>query len=119
MPDRTAAGDGPRVGGRGGPGTDRVDHRLDADFEYASQRRARVVADSIAVEVGEMPDERSGATVDREGRVVSVAIGAADPVALRAGTNTWVRLVGVAEDVAGACDALDVAAGRDGQPDRD
>jgi KEOPS complex subunit Pcc1 len=51
-----------------------------------------------------MPDERSEASVDREGRVVSAAIGAADLVALRAGTNTWLRLVGVAEDVAAAGD---------------
>jgi KEOPS complex subunit Pcc1 len=86
------------------PDADESNHRLDADFEYASERRARVVAESIRVEVGEMPDERSGATVDREGRVVNIAIGADDLVALRAGTNTWVRLVGVAEDVATAGD---------------
>jgi KEOPS complex subunit Pcc1 len=118
MPDRTTLGDGPQIDGSRGPDGDVSDHRLDVEFEYPSEQCARVVADSVAVEVGEMPDERSGATVDREGRVVTVGIGAADLVALRAGTNTWVRLVGVAEDVAVACDALDVAAGCDGQPER-
>ena len=102
MPDRTDAAGPPDVGTRN-PDADSPDHCLEADFEYATERRARVVAESISVEVGEMPDERSAATVDREGRVVSIAIGAADLVALRAGTNTWVRLVGVAEDVADAC----------------
>ncbi|MBB6647549.1 KEOPS complex subunit Pcc1 [Halobellus ruber] len=98
MPDRPES----PAGRNGGPDADNLYHRLDADFEYATEQRARAVAESIAVEVGEISDGRSGATVDREDRVVSVEIGAADLVALRAGMNTWIRLVGVAEDVAGA-----------------
>ena len=104
MPDRTDAAEGSGDAGTRGPSRGEPDHRLEAEFEYAHERRARDVADSIRVEVGEIPDERSGATVDRRGRVVSVAVGAADLVALRAGANTWTRLVGVAEDVAAACD---------------
>jgi KEOPS complex subunit Pcc1 len=103
MPDRQERTPESRTGWNGVSAADGPDHRLEADFEYATERRARTVAESIAVEVGEISDERSGATVDREGRVVSIEIGAADLVALRAGTNTWIRLVGVAEDVAGAC----------------
>jgi len=99
MPDRTDSADGPGGVGPRDPDDD-PDHLLTADFEYASERRARAVAESIRVEVGEMPDERSAATVERQGGVVR----AADLVALRAGTNTWIRLVGVAEDVAAACD---------------
>jgi KEOPS complex subunit Pcc1 len=102
MPERTDSGTESRDAESQTP--DESDHLLEAEFEYASERRARVVAESIRVEVGEMPDERSEASVDREGRVVSAAIGAADLVALRAGTNTWLRLVGVAEDVAAAGD---------------
>ena len=114
MPERTDSAT--ETGGTGGRplGSSTPDHRLDIDFEYATERRAEAVAESIRVEVGEMPDERSGATVEREGTAVHVAIGAADLVALRAGTNTWVRLVGVAEDVAAACDGR-VGRGGDGR----
>ena len=77
-------------------------HTLAFEFEYATERRARTVADSIRVETGEVPDDRSRARVDRDGRVVGVDVAAADLVALRAGGNTWLRLVRVAEDVARA-----------------
>jgi KEOPS complex subunit Pcc1 len=58
--------------------------------------------------VGEIDDARSAARVDRpadpddgaRGRTVRVGIDAADLVALRAGTNTWIRLLDVAERVA-------------------
>jgi len=108
MPDPTD-----RTGDTGVRGADGPAHRLEVDFGYAGERRARVVAESIAVEVGEMPDERSGATVRRDGEVVRVGIDAADLVALRAGANTWVRLAGVAEAVAAACESPP-APGRDG-----
>jgi len=75
-------------------------HEAVIDFEYDDERRARVVADSVRVEVGEIVDDRSRAAVERDGCDVRVAVEAADLVALRAGLNTWLRLVGVAEDVA-------------------
>ncbi len=78
-----------------------VEHAATVDFEYDTERRARAVAESIAVEVGEIDDARSGADVDRDGRVVRVDVAAADLVALRAGLNTWLRLVTVAEEVVG------------------
>ena len=81
-----------------------ADHTITVAFEYATERRARTVADSVRVETDEVPDDRSRARVNREGRVVGVDVAAADLVALRAGANTWLRLVGVAEDVAGAAD---------------
>jgi len=74
-------------------------HHLSLQFEYDTERRARMVERSVRIEVGEIDDDRSGARVDREGRTVEVRIGAADLVALRAGTNTWVRLLDVAETV--------------------
>lgn len=66
---------------------------------YPSERRARVVADALAPEVGEIDDPRSCATVVREGATVRVRIDADDLVALRAGINSWSRLVEVAERV--------------------
>nr|WP_283102277.1 KEOPS complex subunit Pcc1 [Haloplanus sp. XH21] len=69
-------------------------------FDYADERRARIVERSVRVEVGEIDDARSAARVDRDGKQVRVRIGAADLVALRAGANTWTRLLDVAETVA-------------------
>ncbi|MFB6091028.1 MAG: KEOPS complex subunit Pcc1 [Halobellus sp.] len=77
-----------------------TEHAAAIDFEYDDERRARIVAESVGVEVGEIADDRSRAEVTRDGRVVGVDVAAADLVALRAGLNTWVRLVDVAEDVA-------------------
>ena len=80
-------------------------HRSSLAFSYDDERRARTVAESVAVEVGEIDDDRSGARVSRDGRTVSVAVDAADLVALRAGCNSWLRLVSVAEETAEAADA--------------
>ncbi|MFC6826498.1 KEOPS complex subunit Pcc1 [Halopelagius fulvigenes] len=74
------------------------------EFSYADERRARAVAESVRVEVGEIDDARSAASVEREGRLVRVRVDAADLVALRAGTNSWLRLVSVAETVAADAD---------------
>ena len=68
---------------------------------YPSERRARIVADALAPEVGEIDDPRSSAAVTREGAVVRVRIDADDLTALRAGINSWSRLVEVAERVSG------------------
>ncbi|WP_435126914.1 KEOPS complex subunit Pcc1 [Halobaculum sp. D14] len=76
------------------------DHRTVLTFPYADERRARTVHDAVAVERGEIDDDRSTAEADRVGDAVEVTVRARDLVALRAGTNTWLRLVGVAEAVA-------------------
>lgn len=78
---------------------DDAPHTLSLRFAYATERRARIVERSVRVEVGEIDDDRSAARVEREGRTVRVRIGAADLVALRAGANTWLRLLDVAEAV--------------------
>ncbi|GAB6878949.1 hypothetical protein JCM17823_12230 [Halorubrum gandharaense] len=69
-------------------------------FSYPTERRAMAVADALAPEVGEIDDVRSGATVEREGHVVRVSVFADDLVAMRAGVNSWSRLVETAEQVA-------------------
>ena len=79
-------------------------HTASLSFSYSDERRARIVEASVAVEVGGIDDARSGATVDRDGDTVEVTVRAADLVALRAGINSWTRMVGVAEDVAGIGD---------------
>lgn len=75
-------------------------HAAALSFTYDDQRRARVVAESVGVEVGEIDDARSSADVTRRDRTVEVSVTAADLVALRAGINTWTRLVAVAEETA-------------------
>jgi KEOPS complex subunit Pcc1 len=77
-------------------------HSASLEFDYADEQRARIVELSIAVEVGEIDDARSRARVDRDGRTVVVTVDAGDLVALRAGVNTWIRLVETAEAVAAA-----------------
>jgi KEOPS complex subunit Pcc1 len=76
--------------------TDDAPHRLSLRFDYGTERRARSVERAVRVEVGEIDDVRSSARVERRGRTVEVRIGAADLVALRAGSNTWTRLLSVA-----------------------
>jgi KEOPS complex subunit Pcc1 len=89
--------------------TDRpFDHEAVLRFSYARERRARLVERGVRVEVDEIDDDRSTASVAREGREVVVRVRAADLVALRAGLNSWRRLVSVAETVVGRV-------GRDGR----
>ena len=76
-------------------------HDATLSVTYTDERRARAVADAVAVEAGAIADvdDRSRATVERDDRLVRVRVDADDLVALRAACNTWMRLVRVAEDV--------------------
>ncbi|ELY92536.1 KEOPS complex subunit Pcc1 [Natrialba taiwanensis] len=67
------------------------------EFDYESSERATVVAESVAREIGEIDDERSRTTIERDGSVVTIRIDAEDVIALRAAVNTWFALVDVAE----------------------
>ena len=81
-------------------------HTAEIAFEYNDERRARIVEESVRVEVDEIADDRSGATVARDGGLVRVTIVAADLIALRAGSNTWIRLLEVAERITQTGDRL-------------
>jgi len=74
-------------------------HETVLSFQYPSERRARLVDDALAPEVGEIDDARSAATVSRDGDAVRVRVVADDLVALRAGINSWSRLIEVAERI--------------------
>lgn len=87
--------------------------------------RGALVADAIEVEEGEMPDDRSRARVRTTGREGGtggdreVVITAADLIALRAASNTWLRLVDVAERVIDVADGRGTGSeGGDGRSDR-
>ncbi|WP_435360615.1 KEOPS complex subunit Pcc1 [Haloarchaeobius sp. DFWS5] len=74
-------------------------HETVLEFEYDSDATATIVERSVGREVGEIDGARSATTLTREGNVVVATVQAADLVALRAGVNTWIRLVEVAERV--------------------
>ena len=70
-------------------------------FAYPTAEDARLIEQSIRVEVDQLDDSRSAVAVDRTDTRVAVDIAADDLVALRAGLNSWLRYVSVAETVAG------------------
>ncbi len=72
-------------------------HDATLEFVYEDEASARVVADSVAREVGEIDDDRSRTTIDRAGTTVTLELDARDVTALRAALNTWMTLVDVAE----------------------
>ena len=77
-------------------------HSTELVFRYDSSAVASVVADSVAVEAGDIEGDRSRAAVNRDGDTVRVTVDATDLTALRAGQNTWLTLVEVAERAADA-----------------
>lgn len=79
-----------------------MDHEAVFECEYPDAERARHVERSVAVEVGDIEGDRTTASLDRDGATLTVTVSAADLVALRAGCNTWLSLVAVAEDCGGA-----------------
>jgi len=79
-----------------------VPHEATLEFVYDERELARIVAASVGQEVGEIDDDRSRTTIDRDGRRIHVEIAARDLIALRAALNTWLSLVDVAERTAGA-----------------
>jgi KEOPS complex subunit Pcc1 len=78
------------------------------EFSYPTATAARRVERAIGVEVDQLDDDRSSATVRRDDSELRVEITASDLVALRAGINSWCRYVDTAEAVA------DGAVGRQG-----
>ena len=78
--------------------TESYPHRTTTRATYADEREARAVAAAVGVETGAIDDERSTARLARDGRTVRLTIRARDLNALRAGLNTWLRLLRTAED---------------------
>jgi KEOPS complex subunit Pcc1 len=76
-----------------------VPHDATLSLSCPDERRATIVYDAVAVEADSMAalNDRSTANIRRDGVTVTVDIDAADHTALRAATNTWCRLLEVAE----------------------
>lgn len=77
-------------------------HESEFVFAYDDADRARTVERSVRREVDEIDGDRSRAAVARDGATLTVTVEAADLTALRAGGNTWLSLVEVAERAAAA-----------------
>jgi len=77
-------------------------HDSTLEFDYESTARAELVAASVAREIGEIDDDRSRTTLERDGARVCIEIDADDVIALRAALNTWFSLIDVAERTADA-----------------
>jgi len=78
-----------------------VKHDILLSFDYPSETAAQVVERSLQPEIGAIDDERSRASLECEGKTVTIQLAASDLAALRAGVNTWCSLVSVAERASG------------------
>lgn len=78
-------------------------HEAELVFEYSSVEPAAIVMRSVRQEVGEIDGDRTRATVERESACVVVRVSADDLVGLRAGLNTWLSLMEVAEQTIDVC----------------
>ncbi|MFW6018591.1 MAG: KEOPS complex subunit Pcc1 [Halapricum sp.] len=78
-----------------------MDHEAVFTAVYESDEHARRIECSVTLEAGDIEGDRTRASVDRDGDRLTVTIEAADLVALRAGINTWLSLVDVAERCSG------------------
>jgi len=78
-----------------------VTHAAEFSFSYPDAETAIQVERSVRPEVGDIQGDRTTAGLARAGSELTVAVEADDLVALRAGLNTWLTLVGVAERTGG------------------
>ncbi|QSG08622.1 KEOPS complex subunit Pcc1 [Halapricum desulfuricans] len=83
-----------------------MDHEAAFTAVYESNEYARRVERSVEPEAGDIEGDRTVASVDRDGDRLTVTVEAADLIALRAGINTWLSLVDVAE----RCGGIEAAA---------
>ncbi len=77
-------------------------HEATLSVPYASVSQARLVQAAIEPEVGDIAGDRTHVSVGRTGSTLEIRLEASDPVALRAGHNTWTGFVTVAEQVVAA-----------------
>lgn len=82
-------------------------HHTSTSLEYSSAQFASHVERAVAPEVGEIAGDRTTVTVERVDRTLEVTVQATDPVALRAGLNTWLGFLTVAETVAETADRFE------------
>jgi len=72
-------------------------HETVFSAEYDAAERASYVERALRPEVGDIDGDRTSVALTRDERTLEVTVRATDLTALRAGLNTWLGLVGVAE----------------------
>jgi len=72
-------------------------HEAVFSAEYEHSERARRVERAVRPEVGDIEGDRTRVAVSRTDDRLDVTVTARDLAALRAGLNTWLTLVDVAE----------------------
>lgn len=82
-------------------------HEATYTFAYDSVASATIIERSVRPEVGDIDDDRSRVQLSRSNSRIEITVEAADLVALRAASNTWLSLVDVAEAVADHSGAAD------------
>ena len=82
-------------------------HEATYTFAYDSVAIATIIERSVRPEVGDIDDDRSRVQLSRSNSRIEITVEAADLVALRAASNTWLSLVAVAEAVADHSGAAD------------
>jgi KEOPS complex subunit Pcc1 len=70
-------------------------------LEYDDSGRAQCVERALTPEVGDIGGDRTRVSLVRDDMRIDIAVEADDLVALRAGLNTWLTLVAVAEAAGG------------------
>jgi len=66
-------------------------------LEYDDAESAGRVERALTPEIGDIAGDRTRVSVKRDDEEIEIAVEADDLVALRAGLNTWLTLVSVAE----------------------
>jgi KEOPS complex subunit Pcc1 len=80
-----------------------VRHETRLTLRYSSRERAHRVERAVSPELDGLDDDRSRTRLGRSGETLTLVVEAADLVALRAGLNTWLSLVSVAERAGDVC----------------
>jgi len=80
-----------------------VRHETHLTLQYSSAELAHRVESAVSPELGGIDDDRSRVRLGRSGETLTIVLEAADLVALRAGLNTWLSLVSVAERTGDVC----------------
>ncbi len=82
-------------------------HETTLTLSYQSPRSASTVEAALKPEAGDVAGDRTAVTITRSGNELTLTIKATDTVSLRAGQNTWLGFVEVAEAIELAGDRFD------------
>lgn len=74
-------------------------HETSLSLSYPGSETASRIEAALQPEAGDIAGDRTAVAIERSGEELTLVIQAKDPVALRAGLNTWLGFVEVAEAI--------------------